>query len=218
MRLRGCHAEAFYPVASPVAHTFAGFWTFLLLTSRLKVRLVTACRQFLPQLILLILLANLADVDFLFGIHRGFTHSLAVAVFVALAVSCLWRIAGTFWRSATLYFLAYGSHLVIDLFTGAKLGWNASGSGVPLFWPWKREFSSPLILIVGVKHKDFPALFSRENLQSSSYELLIFGVVTAALMVLWLRHQKGRAMPHECKTPARGVYNSNPMQSNERIP
>jgi len=218
MRLRGCHPEAFYPVASPVAHTFAGFWTFLLLTSRLKVRLVTACRQYLPQLILLILLANLADVDFLFGIHRGFTHSLAVAVFVALAVGCMWRIAGTFWRSAILYFLAYGSHLVIDLFTGAKLGWNASGAGVPLFWPWKREFSSPLILIVGVKHKDFPALFSRENLQSSSYELLIFGVVTAALMVLWVRHQKGRAMPHECKTPARGVYNSNPMQSNERIP
>jgi hypothetical protein len=75
-----------------------------------------------------------------------------------------------------------------------------------------------LILIVGVKHKDFPALFSMENLQSSSYELLIFGVITAALMVLWVQHQKGRAMPHECKTPARGVCNSNPMQSNERIP
>src|SRR5262245_16535712 len=218
MRLRSSNPEAFYPVASPVAHTFAGFWTFLLLTSRLKVRLVTACRQYLPQLILLILLANLADVDFLFGIHRGFTHSLVVAVFVAFAVGCVWRIAGTFWRSATLYFLAYASHLVIDLFTGARLGWNASGAGIPLFWPWKREFSSPLILIVGVKHKDFPALFSMENLQSSSYELLIFGVITAALMVLWVQHQKGRAMPHECKTPARASYNSNPTQSNERIP
>ena len=218
MRLRSCNPKAFYPVASPVAHTFAGFWTFLLLTSRLKVRLVTACRQYLPQLILLMVLANLADVDFLFGIHRGFTHSLAVTVFVALAVSCVWRIAGTFWRSATLYFLAYGSHLVIDLFTGARLGWNASGSGIPLFWPWKREFSSPLILIVGVKHKDFPALFSMDNLQSSSYELLIFGVITAALMVLWVQHQKGRAMLHESKTHALAVYNSNPMQSNERIP
>ena len=114
-------------MASPVAHSFAGFWTFLLLTSRLKVRLLTACRQYLPQLILLVVLANLADVDFLFGIgsaakvnalHHGFTHSLAAAVFVALAVSCVWRIAGTFWRSAALYFLAYSSHLVIDLCTG----------------------------------------------------------------------------------------------------
>jgi membrane-bound metal-dependent hydrolase YbcI (DUF457 family) len=218
MRLRSCHPEPFYPVASPVAHSLAGFWTFLLLTLRSKMHLIAACRRYLPQLILLILLANLADFDFLVGLHHGFTHSFAAAVFVALAVSCVWRIAGTFWRSATLYFLAYSSHLLIDLFTGAKLGWNATASGIPLFWPWRKEFGSPLILVVGVKHKDFPALFSMENLQSSSYELLIFGVITAALMVLWVQHQKGRALPHECKTPARAVYNSNPMQSNERIP
>ena len=218
MRLRGCHPEPFYPVASPVAHSLAGFWTFLLLTLRSKMHLIAACRRYLPQLILLILLANLADFDFLVGLHHGFTHSFAAAVFVALGVSCVWRIAGTFWRSATLYFLAYSSHLLIDLFTGAKLGWNATASGIPLFWPWRKEFGSPLILVVGVRHKDFPALFSMENLQSSSYELLIFGVITAALMVLWVQHQKGRALPHECKTPARAVYNSNPMQSNERIP
>jgi len=90
MRLRGCNPEAFRLMASPVAHSFAGFWTFLLLTARLKVRLATACRQYLPQLVLLVLLANLADVDFLFGLgvgadlHHGFIHSLAAAVFVAL--------------------------------------------------------------------------------------------------------------------------------------
>ncbi|PYK30273.1 MAG: hypothetical protein DME58_09905, partial [Verrucomicrobia bacterium] len=66
MRSRSCNPEIFYPVASPVAHTFAGFWTFLLLTARLRVRLVTACRLYLPQLVLLVLLANLADIDFLF--------------------------------------------------------------------------------------------------------------------------------------------------------
>jgi len=210
MRLRNCHPEPFYPVASPVAHSLAGFWTFLLLTLRSKMRLIAACRRYLPQLLLLVLIANFADIDFLFGLHRSFTHSLAAAVFVALAVSCVWRIAGTFWRSAGLYFLAYGSHLVIDLFTGAKLGWNATGSGIPLFWPWKREFSSPLILIVGVKHKDLPALFSIENLQSSSYELLTFGAITVVLLILWIRHQKrDTAFPNR-KTPARAVYNSNP--------
>ena len=105
MHLRSLHPELFYPMASPVAHSIAGFWTFMLLTARLNVRLATACRQYLPQLVLLVLLANLADVDFLFGIgsaakanalHHGFTHSLAAAVFVALAVSCVWRIAGRF--------------------------------------------------------------------------------------------------------------------------
>ena len=58
MRLRSCNPEAFYPVASQVAHSFAGLWTFLLLTARLKVRLVTAFRQSLPQLVLLVFLAN----------------------------------------------------------------------------------------------------------------------------------------------------------------
>jgi membrane-bound metal-dependent hydrolase YbcI (DUF457 family) len=205
-------------VASPVAHSLAGFWTFLLLTLRSKMHLIAACRGYLPQLILLVLLANLADFDFPFGLHRSFTHSLAAAVFVALAVSYVWRIAGSFWRSAGLYFLVYSSHLLIDLCTGAKLGWNATASGIPLFWPWRKEFGSPLVLIVGVKHKDFAALFSIENLQSSLYELLIFGAITAVLMVLWVRHQKGPAMLHESKTRARAVYNSNRVRSNERIP
>jgi membrane-bound metal-dependent hydrolase YbcI (DUF457 family) len=188
-------------MASPVAHSFAGFWTFLLLTARLKVRLATACRQYLPQLVLLILLANLADVDLLFGLgtganadalHHGFTHSFAAAVFVALAVSCVWRIAGSFWRSATLCFLAYSSHLLIDLCTGSKLGWNVNVSDIPLFWPWGKEFSSPLALVVGVKHKDLRRLFSIANVQSALYELLTFGAVTAALVALWIRYQKSR--------------------------
>jgi membrane-bound metal-dependent hydrolase YbcI (DUF457 family) len=198
MRLRACYPEPFHPVASPVAHSIAGFWTFLLLTAHSRMRLAKVCWQYLPQLVLLVLLANLADIDFLFGIgvgasvgalHHGFTHSFAAALGVALAFACLWRIAGRYWRSAALYFLAYGSHLVIDFFTGTKLGWNSTGSGIPLFWPWAKDFGSPLILIVGVKHKDFPALFSLGNLQSSLYEFLVFGVFTAALLLLWIRYQ-----------------------------
>jgi membrane-bound metal-dependent hydrolase YbcI (DUF457 family) len=191
----------------------------MLLTARLKVRLATACRQYLPQLVLLILLANLADVDFLFGLgidananalHRGFTHSLVAAVFVALAVSCVWRIAGSFWRSATLYFLAYGSHLLIDLCTGKKLGWNFTGYGVPLFWPWATRFRSPLVLIVGVSHKDLPALFSMKNAWSSFYELLTFGAITVALLALRVRHEERRTISRNRETASRAVSNSHP--------
>lgn len=208
-------------MASPVAHSIAGFWTFLLLTARLKVRLTTACRRYLPQLLLLILLANLADVDFLFGLgsttnanafHHGFTHSFAAAAFVALVVTCIWRIVGSFWRSVILCFLAYTSHLLIDLFTGTKLGWNATGSAIPLFWPWAKEFRSPLILIVGVKHKDFVSLFSVENLQSSLCELLVFGGITIALVLLWLRHQKARTASSHRETVSRAICNSNPIR------
>lgn len=208
-------------MASSVAHSFAGFWTFLLLTARLKVRLITACRQYLLQLVLLVLLANLADIDFLFGLatdananalHRGFTHSLAAAFFVALAVACVWRIAGSFWRSATLYFLAYGSHLLIDLCTGTKLGWNATASGIPLFWPWAKEFRSPLVLVVGVSHKDLPALFSMKNAWSSFYELLTFGAITVALLALRARHEERRTISRNRETASRDVSNSHPIR------
>jgi membrane-bound metal-dependent hydrolase YbcI (DUF457 family) len=220
MHLRNRHPEPFYPMASPVAHSFAGFWTFMLLTARLKVRLATACRQYLPQLVLLVLLANLADVDFLFGLgtgananalHHGFTHSFAAAVFVALAVSCVWRIAGSFWRSALLYFLAYSSHLLIDLCTGTKLGWNATGSDIPLFWPWAKDFRAPLVLLVGVKHKNLPTLFSMANLQSSFYELLMFGAITAALLTFWVRYKQHRRSPY-VETASRAISNSHPIR------
>ncbi len=193
----------------------------MLLTARLKVTLARAWRHYLPQLVLLVLLANLADADFLFGLgtvananalHHGFTHSLAAAVFVAIAVSCVWRIAAGFWRSATLCFLAYSSHLLIDLCTGERLGWNATGYGIPLFWPWAKEFRSPLILLLGVSHKDLPALFSMANVRSSFYELLTFGAITAALLALRLRHQQGRTMSYNRKMGSRPVSSSNPIR------
>src|SRR5438067_12688808 len=168
----------------------------MLLTARLKVRFVTACRQYLPQLVLLVLLANLADVDFLIGLgteananalHRGFTHSLAAAVFVALALSCVWQIAASFWRSAILCFSAYSSHLLIDLCTGTKLGWNAAASGIPLFWPSSKTYSSPFILVFGVRHENLHQLFSIENMWSLIYELLIFGAITAIVLAVRAR-------------------------------
>jgi membrane-bound metal-dependent hydrolase YbcI (DUF457 family) len=83
------------------------------------------------------MLANLPDFDFpislgLLGnasLHHEFTHSLAAAILVALAVRCVWRIAPVFWRSAMIYFAAYGSHLLIDLCTGRTLGCTNTGAG-----------------------------------------------------------------------------------------
>jgi membrane-bound metal-dependent hydrolase YbcI (DUF457 family) len=188
-------------MASPIAHSFAGFWTFLILAKQLKIRLAAQWRQYLPQLLVLVSLANLPDLDFLFGfgshandLHRGFTHSLTVAILISLALSCAWRIAPGFWRSAILYFAAYGSHLLIDLFTGTEIGWTNSGSGIPLFWPLTKTYSSPLILIFGIRHKDFAALFSIDNAWSSVYELLTFGAITVVASVLWKRKLKSRIL------------------------
>ena len=187
------NADRLRHVASPIAHTFAGFWTFLILAAQLKTRLAAQWRQWLPRLGVLIVLANLPDLDFLPGcfdgnanhLHRGFTHSLTFAILVSLALSCAWRIVPGFRRSILLYFTAYSSHLLIDFFTGTKIGWTHTGFGMPLFWPWSKEFSSPLILTFGVRHKTFAALFSLDNVWSCAFELLTCSAITAIVLVLW---------------------------------
>ena len=182
-------------MASPIAHSLAGFWMFLVFVGRSKFRLISQWRKFLPHLCVLVLVANLPDFDVILGLaigrdlHHGFSHSLAAATLVALACSCLWKIAEGFWRSAALYFAAYCSHLLIDLFTGVELGWTHSGSGIPLLWPLpKKGFSSPLILVYGVRHGSFWKVFSEGNLRTGCYELLVFGGITIVLLVWRARY------------------------------
>ena len=183
-------------MASPIAHSFAGFWTFVCRRGDFKKQLTEHWRKYLLSLGVLILLANAADLDLLLGnaVHRGFTHSFTAAMLVSLAVTCVWRIVPGFWRSAIVYFIAYSSHLLIDFFTGTKIGWTNSGFGMPLFWPWSKTFSSPLILIFGIHHKNFAALFSLDNLRACTYETLIFGAITVVASVLWKRKLKSRIL------------------------
>jgi membrane-bound metal-dependent hydrolase YbcI (DUF457 family) len=192
--------ERFYLMASPVAHSFAGLWTFLLFAKQLHLPLTLQWRSRLAKLGLLIVVANLPDFDFAISfavlgndkLHHEFTHSLTLAVLVSLALSYIWRIARSFWPTFAIYFTAYGSHLLIDLFTGSRLGWTASGSGIPLFWPCDRKFSSPLILIPGVRHGDLHALFSLKNASSAMYEMLVFGGITAVVLLIRARRARHR--------------------------
>ena len=188
-------------MASPIAHSFAGFWTFLYQRQHSKTRLPAHWRQYLTRLGALIVLANAADLDLFLppgfpnnALHRGFTHSVTIAILISLGLGCVWRIAPGFWRSAGLYFTAYGSHLVIDFFTGTRIGWTNTGFGMPLFWPWPQKFSSPLILILGIRHKDFASLFSLDNLWACTYETLACGAITVIGAVLWKRKLKSRML------------------------
>ncbi len=56
---------------------------------------------------------------------------------------------------------------------------------MPLFWPWHETFSSPLILISGIRHKDLAALWSLDNLWACTYETLAFGAITLIPFLLW---------------------------------
>jgi membrane-bound metal-dependent hydrolase YbcI (DUF457 family) len=184
------------PMASPIAHSFAGFWTCASQQRHFKGQPTSHWREYLLPLGALVLLANAPDLDLFLGnaAHRGFTHSFTAALIVSLLLSCLWRIAAGFWRSAIIYFAAYSSHLLIDFVTGTKIGWTSSGYGMPLFWPWPKTFSSPLILIFGIRHKNFAALFSLDNVRACTYETLTFGAITVAASVLWKRKLKSRIL------------------------
>lgn len=62
--------------------------------------------------------------------HRGFSHSVACALVVALAGAGLHRwFRTTFWRAGLFLFAAMASHGVLDAFT-------TGGSGVAFWWPW----------------------------------------------------------------------------------
>ena len=156
----------------------------------MKIRLCEQWRRYMGQLCLLVFVANLADFDFLPELlfhkdyHRGFSHSLLAAVLASSVLTWIWKIATSFWPSFAIYFAAYGSHLAIDFFTGMQLGWNHSGSGIPLFWPCPgNDLSSPLILIYGVDHGSISAIFSLANLRAICYDLLFFGSITTALLL-----------------------------------
>jgi membrane-bound metal-dependent hydrolase YbcI (DUF457 family) len=172
------------------------------LARRLRYRGLDCWRPYFPKVLLLILLANLPDLDFVMELgfranelHRGFSHSLLTAVLVSVTLSVVWRIVPSFWRSALLYFAAYGSHLLIDICTGTHLGWTHTGYGIPLFWPWQQQFASPLILAFGVRHANLAALFSIDNLRSCTYELFVCGAVTIVLFILWKQKRNSRIIP-----------------------
>lgn len=90
---------------------------------------------------LLVVIANIPDIDFLPGIfvgnptayHWGPTHSLLAAVLFGILAGCVvGRITGEYLKGIVLATAAYGSHIVLDLMIG---GHSHIPVGLNLFWP-----------------------------------------------------------------------------------
>lgn len=65
--------------------------------------------------------------------HRGFSHSLTCALFVAVTGALLFRWLGTtFQRSFLFLFVAVASHSILDACTNG-------GLGIAFLWPWTHE-------------------------------------------------------------------------------
>lgn len=149
-----------------------------------------------------IFLANLPDADFLPGIinghpnlyHHGIFHSVGAALAVAVLGGCYFFLKKrSFWASATMIFLVFYAHLLLDFFSLDL----AAPFGLPLFWPFSRRYfiaAHPIFLNIvrsGRSRDFFPSLFNSHNLEVAGREILVLGGMLAVIVtVRFLRNKK----------------------------
>jgi len=140
----------------------------------------------------------LPDVDvvaFRFGIpyaddlgHRGFTHSLLFAAFVALATACAFRfLRTTFARAFWFVLVATASHGILDSLTNG-------GFGVAFFWPWSGERYFAPIRVIEVSPLSIQRFFSEGGGQVLLSELIWVWAPCAILAALLLTVRKTLAL------------------------
>lgn len=127
---------------SPVGHALAGVAAGFLVhrigstraSSRAAVGILSRTLLSDRRIIGFALLGTLADIDFLFGVHSAYTHSLGAILVVTAAGSLQARGKGLLFTLALA--AAYGSHVLLD--------WLGSDSvapiGVMALWPISSDF------------------------------------------------------------------------------
>ena len=131
-----------------------------------------------------VLLVNLGCSDASVIGHRGASHSLVMAVLIAVAGGLMARRYG--WnglRTALAIMLAVGSHGILDSF-------GEGGRAIPLLWPLSdHRFSAPWRCL-----PDAPRgmqFISRSGFLDAALEFIYFLPMTA--YALWPRPRRGRA-------------------------
>jgi len=128
------------------------------------------------------LLANAPDFDFLLvfifrskDFHRGFSHSITLALVVFLIF--IWRFGRQRFREATAYGLAFASHCVLDFLT------TKEGGGIELLSP----FSSQRFVFGWLGLSEMPSkLSAAEIVQTLGVEFLLFAPLL--VLILFLRN------------------------------
>lgn len=130
--------------------------------------------------------AMLPDIDtvgFKLGIayasqwgHRGFTHSIAFALLVAVLAACFSRqLKSRVWVVFLLSFIAVLSHPLLDMLTNG-------GLGVALYWPYSNErvffgYRPIAVSPIGIAH-----LFTERSWRVIQSELLWVWLPSLILM------------------------------------
>ncbi len=180
---------------TPVGHSLAGLAVW---ASRNKEKSIPD-DNWLTWAILCVMVANLADFDFLVwtgdGLaysdiyHHGYTHSVGFALFIG-SITALWGWLRGYvhWVKASIVVtLSYGSHIVSDLFNFD--GYPVNGIGLPALWPF---YDGYMIcpFMPPVSRSDPLTLTA---LYALSLEILLYGGVFAtALLINKYRHRRQR--------------------------
>lgn len=163
----------------PVGHSLLGYATYDAFTGEER-------RTTWRSLLLIVVVANLPDIDFLPGFlmgepnrfHRHYlSHSLGAAIVVGALLATFFYVRRNqkFASCFLLFFAVYFSHVALDYFGVDK----TSPLGVPMFWPLtSSHFMAPIGLFMSV-HKSndsgnfFRTIFVMHNLWATLWELAI---------------------------------------------
>ena len=179
-----------------IGHALAG--TFLNQT-----RVFVPADTLFKSLMISIILANLADIDFLPGLlagnpnrfHHGVTHSLGATLMTALAFGFyFYAKQHQFWAPFAFSGLLYLSHVGLDFLTAD----TSLPQGVPIFWPLSGEYYLSPISVFSSVHKDsssatfVQSLFVAENTWTIFREIFILGPIVLLGYFTKLRKKKTR--------------------------
>lgn len=157
--------------------------------------------------------ANAADLDFAAGLvlgdinryHHGATHSLGAAVAFGAAAAL---VTGRWWpdrlRVALGVALAYGSHVLVDAFSGGPQQMFARGCLQPALWPLSNQ-GLPVVwpLLPGIHHGVYgdsvstflQRIFTPKNATAVAVEFALtfpLAVASFRLAQLWRRWENRR--------------------------
>ena len=159
--------------------------------------LAATVRRHLPELGLLLIAANLPDVDYVPGLlagelnkyHHLHTHTLGWVVVTSLGLWWMWKRirpdAG--WKSLALLFAAGLSHLLADLLTAD----TRAPFGIMALWPFSSAyFISPATLFLAPRKATVVDMFQLHNVRVMLVEAA--WCLPLVLLGVWSRVRSGR--------------------------